>query len=124
MERSCWRRGAGSNRRIKVLQTSALPLGYRAEAKGLTLSRTIAQVASILQRGTLNVDFDETCSRLTPIWNIHECPDECCDSFSRYRGAGEDGRPVRADSAKDRYFGTGSRRSEGAHQSHSGRTRD
>ena len=28
---SCWRRGAGSNRRIKVLQTSALPLGYRAE---------------------------------------------------------------------------------------------
>ena len=25
-----WRRGAGSNRRIKVLQTSALPLGYRA----------------------------------------------------------------------------------------------
>ena len=26
----CWRRGAGSNRRIKVLQTSALPLGYRA----------------------------------------------------------------------------------------------
>jgi hypothetical protein len=27
---TCWRRGAGSNRRIKVLQTSALPLGYRA----------------------------------------------------------------------------------------------
>ena len=27
---SSWRRGAGSNRRIKVLQTSALPLGYRA----------------------------------------------------------------------------------------------
>ncbi len=27
----CWRRGAGSNRRIKVLQTSALPLGYRAD---------------------------------------------------------------------------------------------
>ena len=25
-----WRRGAESNRRIKVLQTSALPLGYRA----------------------------------------------------------------------------------------------
>ena len=29
----CWRRGAGSNRRIKVLQTSALPLGYRANAR-------------------------------------------------------------------------------------------
>jgi hypothetical protein len=28
-ERS-WRRGPGSNRRIKVLQTSPLPLGYRA----------------------------------------------------------------------------------------------
>ena len=26
----CWRRGSGSNRRIKVLQTFALPLGYRA----------------------------------------------------------------------------------------------
>ena len=25
-----WRRGSGSNRRIKVLQTFALPLGYRA----------------------------------------------------------------------------------------------
>jgi hypothetical protein len=25
-----WRRGSGSNRRIKVLQTSPLPLGYRA----------------------------------------------------------------------------------------------
>jgi hypothetical protein len=31
-----WRRGAGSNRRIKVLQTSPLPLGYRALA-GLPL---------------------------------------------------------------------------------------
>ncbi len=27
-----WRRGPGSNRRIKVLQTSPLPLGYRATA--------------------------------------------------------------------------------------------
>jgi hypothetical protein len=26
-----WRRGSGSNRRIKVLQTFALPLGYRAD---------------------------------------------------------------------------------------------
>ena len=31
-----WRRGPGSNRRIKVLQTSPLPLGYRALA-GLPL---------------------------------------------------------------------------------------
>ena len=28
--RGVWRRGPGSNRRIKVLQTSPLPLGYRA----------------------------------------------------------------------------------------------
>ena len=27
-----WRRGSGSNRRVKVLQTSPLPLGYRALA--------------------------------------------------------------------------------------------
>jgi hypothetical protein len=27
-----WRRGSGSNRRIKVLQTSPLPLGYRASS--------------------------------------------------------------------------------------------
>jgi hypothetical protein len=31
--RKDWRRGAESNRRIKVLQTSALPLGYRALSK-------------------------------------------------------------------------------------------
>ena len=30
--RRMWRRGPGSNRRIKVLQTSPLPLGYRALA--------------------------------------------------------------------------------------------
>jgi hypothetical protein len=29
-----WRRGSGSNRRIKVLQTFALPLGYRAWGLG------------------------------------------------------------------------------------------
>ncbi len=28
-----WRRGSESNRRIKVLQTSPLPLGYRAPAE-------------------------------------------------------------------------------------------
>src|SRR5579864_9218810 len=28
-----WRRGSESNRRIKVLQTSPLPLGYRASAQ-------------------------------------------------------------------------------------------
>src|SRR5581483_3304090 len=33
-----WRRGPGSNRRIKVLQTSPLPLGYRALA-GMPLQR-------------------------------------------------------------------------------------
>jgi hypothetical protein len=32
LRRKIWRRGPGSNRRIKVLQTSPLPLGYRALA--------------------------------------------------------------------------------------------
>jgi hypothetical protein len=31
--RKDWRRGSESNRRIKVLQTSPLPLGYRAPAQ-------------------------------------------------------------------------------------------
>ncbi len=31
LEMEDWRRRAGLNRRIKVLQTSALPLGYAAE---------------------------------------------------------------------------------------------
>jgi hypothetical protein len=33
--RKTWRRGSESNRRIKVLQTSPLPLGYRASASKL-----------------------------------------------------------------------------------------
>ena len=33
VERGGWRRGSESNRRIKVLQTSPLPLGYRAPAQ-------------------------------------------------------------------------------------------
>src|ERR1700757_1545888 len=32
MREKGWRRGSESNRRIKVLQTSPLPLGYRAPA--------------------------------------------------------------------------------------------
>src|SRR5579862_1349790 len=34
MQGVCWRRGSESNRRIKVLQTSPLPLGYRAPCFG------------------------------------------------------------------------------------------
>src|SRR5580658_1098401 len=37
---SCWRRGADSNRCIKVLQTSALPLGYRATSGLITPKHT------------------------------------------------------------------------------------
>ena len=36
------RRGAESNRRIKVLQTSALPLGYRAEEERIVIYRTMS----------------------------------------------------------------------------------
>ena len=35
-----WRRGSGSNRRIKVLQTFALPLGYRADQGKVHLQNT------------------------------------------------------------------------------------
>jgi hypothetical protein len=38
--RRVWRRGAESNRRIKVLQTSALPLGYRALSDALPFRLT------------------------------------------------------------------------------------
>jgi hypothetical protein len=45
LPRRVWRRGSESNRRVKVLQTSPLPLGYRAwphhsRAYGLDLSRS------------------------------------------------------------------------------------
>jgi hypothetical protein len=33
-----WRRGPESNRRVKVLQTSPLPLGYRAQFTTLSVS--------------------------------------------------------------------------------------
>ena len=33
-----WRRGSESNRRIKVLQTSPLPLGYRAPAEYVSVA--------------------------------------------------------------------------------------
>ena len=36
---NCWRRGSESNRRIKVLQTLALPLGYRALSRLGLLAR-------------------------------------------------------------------------------------
>src|SRR5215831_2518409 len=44
-----WRRGPGSNRRIKVLQTSPLPLGYRALAG---LSYYALQIAVANPAGT------------------------------------------------------------------------
>jgi hypothetical protein len=46
-----WRRGSGSNRRIKVLQTSPLPLGYRAlgglPSAHLILRRSVPQARAI-----------------------------------------------------------------------------
>ncbi len=45
-----WRRGSGSNRRIKVLQTSPLPLGYRAPSVEFT-----AQSAAL--HDTVKQDF-------------------------------------------------------------------
>jgi hypothetical protein len=52
-----WRRGSGSNRRIKVLQTSPLPLGYRASG-GLHVAalqncrRSVSQAGLSLERET------------------------------------------------------------------------
>ncbi len=40
-----WRRGSESNRRIKVLQTSPLPLGYRALVPNLAPSPGIVHLA-------------------------------------------------------------------------------
>ena len=47
-----WRRGSESNRRIEVLQTSALPLGYRAEpATAITLKRKALAGAGLVKSG-------------------------------------------------------------------------
>ena len=46
-----WRRGAESNRRIKVLQTSALPLGYRAT------------IGNIPHKNLAKYDFGMACIR-------------------------------------------------------------
>ena len=54
-----WRRGPGSNRRIKVLQTSPLPLGYRALA-GLLKLKFHAAVAIPVRTGGRNGAGDET----------------------------------------------------------------
>jgi hypothetical protein len=48
--RRLWRRGSGSNRRIKVLQTSPLPLGYRASG-GLCNSALLDDRRSVPQAG-------------------------------------------------------------------------
>ena len=36
----CWRCGSGSNRRIRVLQTLALPLGYRTGRRSTSLKHS------------------------------------------------------------------------------------
>ena len=46
-----WRRGAGSNRRIKVLQTSALPLGYRAGPEEVLFETYHKKVPEAVTRG-------------------------------------------------------------------------
>ena len=56
-----WRRGPESNRRIKVLQTSPLPLGYRA----LNLF-TVARSSRKIQRGAPAIRY-----RLTHVQSLH-----------------------------------------------------
>ena len=58
LQRKDWRRGSESNRRIKVLQTSPLPLGYRAlsptrqRSDKLKSARNEPAVDKILERET------------------------------------------------------------------------
>ena len=47
-----WRRGPGSNRRIKVLQTSPLPLGYRAAPENLFVYHEERPARERLERET------------------------------------------------------------------------
>ncbi len=56
IRRRGWRRGAESNRRIEVLQTSALPLGYRAVHS--RVAATLSPRARALSSATLGL-----CSR-------------------------------------------------------------
>ena len=53
-----WRRGSDSNRWIEVLQTSALPLGYRALSKN-TNRRILAAASESQSNLLLRLGFDD-----------------------------------------------------------------
>ena len=64
--RQTWRRGSESNRRIEVLQTSALPLGYRALKEPRTLLKFFApRKDDFHQRGFLSTSPFSACRRRT-----------------------------------------------------------
>src|ERR1700722_5664006 len=52
--RGDWRRGSESNRRIKVLQTSPLPLGYRALLHTLASRRKKVHLRGLRRAGDEN----------------------------------------------------------------------
>src|SRR6266576_7129483 len=63
------RRRSESNRRIEVLQTSALPLGYGARASKVTKTRRFLNPAappSVLPRGRVRVDRLHPDARCLP----------------------------------------------------------
>ena len=60
--RNFWRRGSGSNRRIKVLQTSPLPLGYRASCHLIRLKRGLMGIHACL-------NCMESVSQMRFVWS-------------------------------------------------------
>src|SRR5262249_54460478 len=54
-----WRRGSESNRRIKVLQTSPLPLGYRASTAALKIYRAVIAFPRISNRADSGLSIAE-----------------------------------------------------------------
>ena len=69
-----WRRGSGSNRRIRVLQTLALPLGYRAGGRGdipIITQTVISLHQVVVASGAIGGKLER---RGVPALSIENCP--------------------------------------------------
>ncbi len=117
---SFWRRGAGSNRRIKVLQTSALPLGYRASQVGSL--RNIAHRTALSTPNAVRSLIDsprETLPR--PVLShspdfLNERANPSSRDLSSDRRTPCNGGPLLANSAQSGYISPQRGRPYGAHQ--------
>ena len=97
--RFCWRRGGESNPRIKVLQTSALPLGYRAPSNPLSpVAEPRASAPARLsyhKSGTCPAPYIATCSSAhrAPRGDISKCArTECFQASGGASFSGGDSR--------------------------------